>query len=247
MVYIAFDPNDGFWKKTASSFFMRHNYLTNKVSTVINRKVVIYETSITDNQNRNILYYIGHGRSSGTPISFGNDINSLVNFVLSLNDVGIQMDCITFFSCYAYDWIVANYRRFSRMLTSLRTIRLEGSKGEISMCHIIPTIKPKGTNRFSTIAPLEHIQLSIIEDEMVVQRTQQRRNLATIAENTILRTRNVGLSTRVTAQAVSQSPNTLYKCTYVENIALGFESDNYIRVRAQYREFFHNRILTLSR
>lgn len=153
MVYLAFAPNDKFWKNTSSNFFKR--FLSDRIDKIADTKVELHSTKINDKAGRNVLYYTGHGSNrTGVPCALGDKANLLVDFLI---DRRIGIDRICFLSCHTYEWVIRNYREFSRLLRYCPWVQVEGDRGEIDMRYIHAVVEGVG------FTSLEFIRMSRID------------------------------------------------------------------------------------
>lgn len=229
MVYIAYDPNDGFWKNTAHVFFEGHKFLIDKITTIKRTNVKVYSTNIVDFRPWNVLYYVGHGGNlTGKPIALGSNVSSLIDFLMTH-----EINCINFLSCHTYNWLLKNCRVFARLLDSNTKIRLEGSREEINMIYIHSVI-----NR-SDFTSMEYIQLSKYTEETNQRSYDKNKNVLKNTGSNIIW--GFKKNTQKTENTAFQTSTRFKDYQYVENVALD-HSNNYIYVKAPYKVFRLNEI-----
>lgn len=188
MVYVAFNENDEFWQSNSKVIFNNEgiNHLKELINVIEPYKVNVYETDFIYDDS--VLYYTGHGmNSSGKPVCMKN-ADIFVQFLLSNN---INVDRIVFLSCYTYNWLCKNYRKFTRLLSPQQpTIQLEGSRGSLLMRNISPIVHRQLN---STHVDFDGIRLTIdsnkLQDKIVIEGDIKRRYDIRLLSNTDSRNR----------------------------------------------------------
>lgn len=235
MVYLIFDPEDKFWKYTASKFFAQGRFSIQAIGHIEGTKVIVTETNIRDKENRDIMYYVGHGYSkTGKPVALKNCVRNLIDFIIGLKDQGKNIEYINFLSCYTYIWLIKKYKVFARLLACQPMIQLEGCIYEINIIYIHSMFE-------NTSNSMEYIQLSRIDYLPVVTMPQQpslsqRRNLATTAERTLSISRRASHPRESIGSVTTQIPTKIYRYEYVEKVTYD-SANNTMNVKAPFWVF----------